>query len=43
MPGETIEMHTAGGAGYGPVSERDAALVDRDLELGYVTRDGGNS
>jgi N-methylhydantoinase B len=39
MPGETIEMHTAGGAGYGPANERDPALVQRDLELGYVSGD----
>jgi N-methylhydantoinase B len=39
MPGETIEMHTAGGAGYGPPNERDPALVERDLELGYVSGD----
>ncbi len=37
QPGERIEMHTAGGAGYGPASERDPALRQRDLELGYVT------
>ncbi len=37
QPGETIEMHTAGGAGYGPASERDPALIERDLELEYVT------
>jgi N-methylhydantoinase B len=37
FPGETIEMHTAGGAGYGPASERDPALIERDLELEYVT------
>jgi N-methylhydantoinase B len=36
FPGETIEMHTAGGAGYGDASERDPRLIAHDLELGYV-------
>jgi len=38
-PGETIEIHTAGGAGYGPEADRDPALIERDRELGYVTGD----
>ena len=37
LPGGMIEMHTAGGAGYGLKSERDPSLVRRDIELGYVT------
>jgi N-methylhydantoinase B len=37
LPGEAIEISTAGGAGYGPDSERDRDLVRRDHELGYVT------
>lgn len=37
QPGERIEIHTAGGAGYGSASERDPALRQRDLDLGYVT------
>jgi N-methylhydantoinase B len=37
LPGETIELHTAGGAGYGPGAERDPDLAQRDIELGYVT------
>jgi N-methylhydantoinase B len=37
MPGETIEIETAGGAGYGPATERDPQLIRSDLELGYVT------
>ena len=39
LPGETIEMHTAGGAGYGPAEERDPELIRRDVELGYVSGD----
>jgi N-methylhydantoinase B len=38
MPGETIEIETAGGGGYGPAAERDPELIRRDLELGYVTK-----
>jgi N-methylhydantoinase B len=37
MPGETIEIETAGGAGYGPVAEREPELIRTDLQLGYVT------
>jgi N-methylhydantoinase B len=39
MPGETLEMHTAGGAGYGDAAERDPDLIERDLKLQYVTRE----
>jgi N-methylhydantoinase B len=38
-PGETMEIHTAGGAGYGQAAERDPALTRRDRQLGYVTDD----
>ncbi|MCB1361387.1 MAG: hydantoinase B/oxoprolinase family protein, partial [Rhodobacteraceae bacterium] len=38
-PGERVELMLGGGAGYGDPSERDAALIERDLRLGYVTRD----
>jgi len=37
-PGETVTFLTAGGGGYGKSSERDAALVKRDIELGYVSK-----
>ena len=37
LPGETIEIHTAGGGGYGDARERDPDQIARDLELGYVT------
>lgn len=36
-PGERLDIQTAGGAGYGPASERDPALAARDRDLGYVT------
>ena len=35
--GRRVRMAFPGGAGYGPPDERDAALVRRDLALGYVT------
>jgi N-methylhydantoinase B len=44
LPGESLHIHTAGGAGYGSPAERDPALRRRDVELGYVTddRDSGS-
>ena len=38
-PGERVEMVLAGGAGYGPPSDRDPAAVSRDLALGLITPD----
>jgi N-methylhydantoinase B len=31
------ELHTGGGGGYGPPSERDPQAIADDLEDGYVT------
>jgi N-methylhydantoinase B len=42
-PGEVIEFRTAGGGGYGPPSDRDRALVERDLDFGYVTPEAARS
>jgi N-methylhydantoinase B len=39
QPGDILEIRTAGGGGYGPVSERDRAEVERDVEYDYVTRE----
>jgi N-methylhydantoinase B len=36
-PGDEIEMRMPGGAGFGPVAERDRALVRHDLAMGYIT------
>ena len=30
----------AGGGGYGPAAERDAAAIEADLALGLITADG---
>jgi N-methylhydantoinase B len=36
--GALVWLQSAGGGGYGPPSERDPALVQRDLQEGYTTR-----
>lgn len=36
-PGDTVELHIAGGGGFGPVSERDPKKIRHDLEMGYVS------
>jgi N-methylhydantoinase B len=38
-PGETVTFLTAGGGGYGNPAERDAALVNGDVALGYVSKE----
>ena len=35
--GDILTLYTAGGGGYGRASERDPALVSRDVEQGYLT------
>ncbi len=40
QPGDEIELRMPGGAGFGRVSERDRQLIQRDLDLGYITREG---
>lgn len=37
-PGDIVEIHTGGGGGYGPASERAIELVQRDLTRGYISR-----
>jgi len=39
-PGETVTFLTAGGGGYGDPSKRDAKALRRDIELGYVSKEG---
>jgi N-methylhydantoinase B len=39
-PGDTVTTLEAGGGGYGDPRERDPALIDADLEAGYVTPAG---
>ena len=37
--GDTVILETGGGGGYGPPAERDTALIQRDLDRGYVSPD----
>ena len=37
MPGEVCELLLPGGAGFGPVSERDPDLVRTDMKNGYIS------
>jgi N-methylhydantoinase B len=37
--GATVHLHTGGGGGYGPPSERDPEAVRRDLRDGYLSQD----
>ncbi len=39
-PGDEVELKMPGGAGFGPVSERDRVLIRKDLEIGYITERG---
>lgn len=39
-PEDRYTAEIAGGGGFGPASERDPALIQRDLEHGYITREG---
>jgi N-methylhydantoinase B len=39
-PGDEIEMRMPGGAGFGPVGDRQSTQVLEDLRLGYITRFG---
>jgi N-methylhydantoinase B len=39
-PGDLVEVLLPGGGGYGPPSERDPALRERDLQQGYVVATG---
>ena len=41
--GELVILSTGGGGGYGPVEERDLALLQRDLDEGYITRAAAES
>ena len=35
--GQRVRLETPGGGGYGPASERDPALVARDVAQGYLS------
>jgi N-methylhydantoinase B len=40
QPGDVVELRLGGGGGFGPVAERARDAIVRDVELGYVTREG---
>ena len=37
---DTLTFEVPSGGGYGDPGERDPALIERDIELGFVTREG---
>jgi N-methylhydantoinase B len=37
QPGDLVCVETGGGGGYGPPAERPVALIQRDLDAGYVS------
>ena len=37
QPGDLVCVETGGGGGYGPLAERTLAMIQRDLDAGYVT------
>jgi N-methylhydantoinase B len=36
--GDVVWLETGGGGGYGPPEERDPALIQRDLDRGYISK-----
>ena len=38
-PGETVTFLTAGGGGYDDPAKRDPNAVERDIDLGYVSKE----
>jgi N-methylhydantoinase B len=37
QPGDLVCVETGGGGGYGPPAERSLALIQRDLDAGYIS------
>ena len=37
-PGETVTFLTAGGGGYGEPAKREIAAIERDIALGYISK-----
>jgi N-methylhydantoinase B len=40
QPGDVVELHFAGGGGFGKVADRDVGRVREDLEMGYISAEG---
>ncbi len=43
MPNDVIELHIAGGGGFGPVEERTKEAILKDLDLEYISLTGANT
>jgi len=43
LPGDKVELHIAGGGGFGEVSKRDKDAILRDIRLGYVSKEGARA
>jgi N-methylhydantoinase B len=39
-PGDIVELHLAGGGGFGPPEEREKSRILHDLRMGYITTQG---
>ncbi len=39
-PGDRVFLDTGGGGGWGPPEEREVALIQRDLDRGYISLEG---
>ena len=39
MEGDVIHVSTPGGGGYGEAKMREPALIEKDLRLGYYSRE----
>jgi N-methylhydantoinase B len=42
QPGDLVCVETGGGGGYGPPTERSLALIQRDLDAGYISAVAAN-
>ena len=43
LPGDLVELHIAGGGGFGKVEDRDEADILRDIALGYISLKGAEN
>lgn len=43
LPGDKVELHIAGGGGFGDVDKRDKEAILRDIRLGYVSLEGARA
>ena len=43
VAGDTLELHDAGGGGYGDPSKRAQALIQKDIDAGLLTAEGARA